>query len=281
MSGSVSSGPHFWVNGRPGHALPLPDRGLEFGDGLFETLLLLDGVPQFPEFHERRLRRGFECLRFAGATPELASLIAPALDRAAGFQRAALRLTLSRAAGSRGYPPGQGVDHRCVLRLTPIGTDAPAHTSPATLGVSSMALASQPALAGIKHLNRLEQVLAAREAAQSGADDMVMLDQAGKVVSTTAGNLYMFAQGKIHTPRIGDCGIAGTRRKLLLEQWAPALGLEVVQRDLDPAELVSAEELFYSNSLWGLRPVGELGARLFQHHPVCNALFTQYLAGLE
>ena len=267
----------------PAWSLPLPDRGLDFGDGLFETLLLHGGEALHLPLHLERLERGLRALAFPDclttASAQLGEILqSPALREMAW---AALRLTVSRGGGPRGYaPPAQALP-RIVIAVTPLQRSCAELASPSRLGVASMRWGSQPALAGIKHLNRLEQVLAAREAAQSGADDMVMLDQAGKVVSTTAGNLYMFAQGKIHTPRIGDCGIAGTRRKLLLEQWAPALGLEVVQRDLDPAELVSAEELFYSNSLWGLRPVGELGARLFQHHPVCNALFTQYLAGLE
>ena len=98
----MSSGPEIWIDGRPGNALPLPDRGLEFGDGLFETLLLLNGIPQFADYHQRRLHRGFERLRFAGPLPDLADLIAPALERAAQFPVSALRLTVSRAAAPRG-----------------------------------------------------------------------------------------------------------------------------------------------------------------------------------
>ena len=135
---------------------------------------------------------------------------------------------------------------------------------------------SQPTLAGIKHLNRLEQVLAAAQCQAEAADEAVMLDQAGRPLSVTAGNLFVVMQGKVITPPLRDCGIAGTRRQLVLECWAPALGLATGELELQLSDVGKAEEVFYSNSLQGLRPVAEFCGRRWARNEVCEALYQQY-----
>ena len=276
----MSSSPEFWINGQAGSALSLPDRGHEFGDGLFETLLLIGGVPQFPGYHERRLHLGFERLRFAGTAPALSTLVAPALDRAAEFPLAALRLTLSRAAGARGYEPGNDPGHSCVLRLTALHTDVSVPATPASLGVSSIALASQPALAGIKHLNRLEQVLAAAERQRMGVDEVVTCDQSGHPVAVASGNLFIRVGDRLLTPTLHDCGIAGTRRALILDRWAGQAGFDVGEQRLSLDELESADEILFCNSLIGVRPVKAFRTRRWRDYPAASALQQVHLEAL-
>ena len=268
----MSSGPEFWINGRAGSAIELPDRGHEFGDGLFETLLLVRGVPQFPDYHERRLRAGFDRLRFAGAAPILAALIEPALERASAFPLAALRLTLSRAAGDRGYAPGSDPGHRCVLRLTALEGEVSVRSTPASLGVSRITLASQPALAGIKHLNRLEQVLAAADRQRLGVDEVVTCDQSGHPVAVSSGNLFIRVGNRLLTPPLLDCGIAGTRRALIMECWAEKAGFEAGEQRLSLDALESADEVFFCNSLIGIRPVAAFRNRRWHDYPAAGAL---------
>jgi 4-amino-4-deoxychorismate lyase len=147
---------------------------------------------------------------------------------------------------------------------------------PAVLGLASMRWPAQPALAGIKHLNRLEQVLAAREYRDAGADEAVMLDQEGAVVSVVAGNLFLFLDGQLLTAPVATSGIAGTRRDLIIRRWAPALGLAVQERTLTLAELERAQEAFYCNSLLGLRPVASFGTRRWDSHAICEAIYRLY-----
>jgi 4-amino-4-deoxychorismate lyase len=267
-----------WVDGTQGSALPLPDRGLDFGDGLFETLLLQGSRALHVELHLARLRRGCQTLGF----PECELAVLGQLHQAAaaagerGWPWSALRITLSRGAGPRGYAPPAEPVPRVIARLTNLGEAPSAMADPAALGLATVRWALQPALAGIKHLNRLEQVLAAREYRESGLDEAVMLDQQGAVVSVVAGNLFIVRGGELLTAPVDSCGIAGTRRELVMRRWAPALGLVVREQALTIDQLESATEVFYSNSLMGLRPVARYRRRCWESHSTCEALYRLY-----
>jgi 4-amino-4-deoxychorismate lyase len=267
-----------WVDGTQGSALPLPDRGLDFGDGLFETLLLQGSRALHVELHLARLRRGCSTLGF----PECELAVLGQLRQAAaaagerGWPWSALRITLSRGAGPRGYAPPAEPVPRVIARLTNLGEAPSAMANPAALGLATVRWALQPALAGIKHLNRLEQVLAAREYRESGLDEAVMLDQQGAVVSVVAGNLFIVRGGELLTAPVDACGIAGTRRELVMRRWAPALGLVVREQALTIDQLESASEVFYSNSLMGLRPVARYRQWCWESHSTCEALYRLY-----
>jgi branched-subunit amino acid aminotransferase/4-amino-4-deoxychorismate lyase len=135
-------------------------------------------------------------------------------------------------------------------------------------------------LAGLKHSSRLDQVLAAREYSALALDEAVMLDQRGGPVAVVGGNLLLVLDGELRTAPMYDCGVAGTRRQLVLESWAPALGLAVREEPYTCAQVEEADEVFYSNSLLGLRPVAQFGQRRWTSHPVCAALFTAYQSDL-
>jgi 4-amino-4-deoxychorismate lyase len=149
-------------------------------------------------------------------------------------------------------------------------------SGPASLSLATLRWPLQPALAGLKHLNRLEQVLAAAERRDRGADEAVMLDQQGQLVSVIAGNLFLVQGKRVLTPALDTCGIAGTRRQLVLEQWAARLGLQAQASTLGLQDLASADEVFFSNSLLGLRPVASFGEHQWHSHPTCRALFDLY-----
>ncbi len=267
-----------WLDGAPATSLPLPDRGLEFGDGLFETLLVRGGRPLYPELHLARLQRGCTILGFPDCAPAARDqlLLAAAETGARDWSWCALRITLTRGAGPRGYAPPADATPRTVISASSLG-NTPLHMmKPAALGLASMRWPAQPALAGIKHLNRLEQVLAAREYRETGADEAVMLDQQGGVVSVVAGNLFLVHDGRLLTAPVQTCGIAGTRRDLIIRRWAPALGLAVQEQALTLAQLEGAQEVFYCNSLLGLRPVASFGQRRWHSHAICEALYRLY-----
>ena len=272
-----------WLDGTPVTALPLPDRGLDYGDGVFETLLLRRGRPLYLALHLERLQRGLTTLRFPPCLDAIEQHLQQACAEVTGFDWpwAALRVTVSRGGGPRGYVPPDPARPRTLLTATALDRDPLQLPAPAVLQLASVRCASQPALAGIKHLNRLEQVLAAMEASQSGVDEALMLDQAGDLVSVTSGNIYLVTDGNLLTPPLATCGIAGTRRRLILQQLAPACGLAVRETAVGLEQLEQCDEAFYSNSLLGLRPVGRFGSRAWSSHPVCEALFLQYCEELR
>jgi 4-amino-4-deoxychorismate lyase len=277
----VSQQPAFWLDGTSITALPLPDRGVDFGDGLFETLLLHHGNPLFLDMHFARLGFGLEALGMPDCRREAqlqVEQVLGAIDKARPW--AAMRLSVIRAPGPRGYAPVQHQHPRILICVTNMERDCTEMSPAATMSVATIRLAAQPALAQIKHMNRLEQVLAAQQAQAEKADECFVLDQAEQLVSVIAGNVFLFRGGELLTPLLVDCGVAGTRRRLIIEKWAPAVGLKVREARLTLPDLHSADEVFYSNSLQTVRPVARLGDKHWDKHDVCDALFCRYLEEL-
>ena len=263
-----------WLDGRRAESMPLPDRGIEYGDGLFETLLYADGRVLYPERHLQRLKLGLSALGF----PDCSQRAALELEQVCAelgpmeITCAAIRLTVTRGSGSRGYAPPDPCLPRILIGVTPLDTDWRAQPSPAHLGTATIRLATQSQLAGIKHLNRLEQVLAARERVAGGYDEMLMLDATDNVVSVISGNLFAVVRGRIVTPRLQSCGVRGTRRALLIDRWAAKIGMPVDQQAFGIDLLQRAEELFYCNALLGLRPIAAAAGCSWPEHPVCRVL---------
>jgi 4-amino-4-deoxychorismate lyase len=276
----VSSQPVYWVDGKQSKVLPLPDRGLEFGDGLFETMLYRRGAIAFPEHHLKRLAHGLDALKFPDCTSFVKSCLNSTLATLAGQGSGSLRLTVTRGQGPRGYAPPLDCQPRVIISFNPGEYDFGGLPEPAATDVCTVRWSNNVALAGLKHLNRLEQVMASQERRAADLDEMLMLDQRERVISTISGNLYGVFDGEIHTPIIDSAGIRGTRRQLLIERWSKTLGIKVVERNIDLSSLVSASELFYSNSLVGLRPIASVGNAIWTAHPVCRSLYNTYCGEL-
>ncbi len=270
-----------WIDGEPSRSLPLPDRGLDFGDGLFETLLLYRGQALYLDRHLQRLERGISRLGFPASCLTAVNNTLNRVLSSAGSpaQWSALRLTLTRGAGPRGYAPPENPTPRVIISLLEIpGPEQ--FPAPLSLALADIAWPHQPRLAGIKHLNRLEQVLAAAQARADGVDDVLMLDTAGAVCSLSAANLFLVEGDRLVTPFLVQCGIAGTRRELILEHWAPALGLAVSEETFELPRLLAADEVFCSNALVGVRPVGSLKECSWSDFSTCRALHRKMLEEL-
>ena len=257
-----------WLDGvevGPGGSL---DRGLEFGDGLFETIAIRGGAPRLLERHLARLAGG--CARLAITPPPSAALRAELARAAATPGTGLVKLIVTRGEGGRGYAPGAaGPAHRHVLAL-------PARPRPAAwpdAGVEVRActtrLAEQPLLAGLKHLNRLEQVLARGEWTDPAIAEGLMLDVHGRLVCGTMTNVFTVLGQELVTPALGRAGVAGVMRAALLEAFR-AHGERVTERDVDPAELATAREVFLSNALIGVWPVRALGALRWPAGPLAR-----------
>lgn len=272
----------FWLDGAPTRVLPLPDRGVDFGDGVFETLLLHKGLPLHVDLHLARLARGLRVLAFPECLEAVRQHLATAVDSWDNAWRwAAMRLTVLRGPGPRGYAPAEEQVPRILVSVTPLARDCAKLSPAASMAVADVRLATQPALAHIKHLNRLEQVLAATQARAEQVDECFLLDQSGYLVSVIAGNVFMVSGGEILTPKLVDCGVAGTRRRLIMEEWAPAVGVRVREARLTLSDLNDADEVFFSNSLQTVRPVACLGDQRWGSHAVCEALFQRHLETLQ
>jgi 4-amino-4-deoxychorismate lyase len=268
--------------GQPGAAVSVLDRGLHYGDGLFETIACEGGRPRLLERHLQRLAAGCERLGLFGDGAELAREVrALATDTS----RAVVKLLLTRGVSvARGYAPA-GSEHtlRIALRYAWLGVDPEQAGQGVRVRRATLRLGENPALAGIKHCNRLEHVLARREWSDPGIAEALLFSSSGALVSGTMSNVFLVRGSKVLTPCIDRCGVAGVMRGLVLELAAEA-GISAEERRLDAADLAAAEELFLTSALSGIRPVRELDGMGVGVGPVTRrlqALLAYHLAAEE
>ncbi|MBI3545480.1 MAG: aminodeoxychorismate lyase [Gammaproteobacteria bacterium] len=239
------------INGRPGGHVSVQDRGFQYGDGLFETLAVVKGTPLLWERHVQRLFRGAQRLRIAA--PAEALLRREAQTLCADADRAVLKIILTRGISERGYAVPVNAMPTRVLSLMP-WPDYPAHHR--TQGVSvqfcTTKISRQPALAGLKHLNRLEQVLARAELKPECSEGL-MLDEQAHVIEGTMSNIFAVVGGKLATPDLSHSGVAGIMRDIVCER-AAALALDCQVKTLTREDILTADEIFLSNSLIGIWP---------------------------
>jgi 4-amino-4-deoxychorismate lyase len=254
------------INGKPGGGIDALDRGLQYGDGLFETLAVKQGRPQLWEQHMERLLDGCRRLRLPALDPSLLRAEADAL--CAGAARAVLKLVLTRGPGARGYRIEPGGPGTRILTLS-AAADYPVHYYRDGVAVRLCAtrLACNPVLAGIKHLNRLEQVLARAEWDTADIAEGLMCDARGQVIEGIMSNLFIVRGGVLVTPWLGECGVAGVMQGSILA-WARASGLPVQEQPLAPGEIKAADEVFLCNSLIGVWPVRRFEEAVLRPGPV-------------
>lgn len=258
------------IDGIEQSQIDVRDRGLQYGDGLFETMAVSDGRVRRLNAHLDRLRGGCERLGFA--CPDSALIEAELLQLAHGQRRAVLKLIVTRGMGGRGYrPPPETKPTRIVsLNAWP---EYPAHwwQDGVDVRICHTTLGDNPVLAGLKHLNRLEQVLARNEWNEPQIAEGLMLDARGTVVCGTMSNVFLVSDGILRTPRLDRCGVLGTTRRAVLAE-AAALGIAAEETDLRLEDVLKADEVFLTNAVIGLWPVRSLDKRQYSIGPVTRRL---------
>ncbi len=246
------------VNGQPTGALGASDRGLRYGDGVFETIAVVDHQPALYSHHLARLRRG---CRQLGIDPAVADQLSDDLGRLALPAFGVLRLTVTRGEGGQGYaPPANPRPTRIVQR-------APAPDRPSSWWRDGIRcrwcqtrLARQPRLAGIKHLNRLEQVLARAEWDDPAIHEGLMLDTEGYLAEATAANLMIEQGGVVIVPTAIQAGVEGVMQGFLVDQMK-AHGIPCEQRPVTADALGPDTSVMLCNSLLGIVAVRQLEDR--------------------
>ncbi|PIJ51941.1 aminodeoxychorismate lyase [Erwinia sp. OLTSP20] len=261
------------INGIAQHQLAASDRGLQFGDGCFTTARVRHGRVIWQPAHLARLKEA--CQRLIIAFEQW-----PALDRemqtlAAQHDEAVLKVVITRGSGGRGYSPAGCGDATRIVRCSAY----PEHYAALReKGVRLMQvktpLGLNPLLAGLKHLNRLEQVLIRNELDASTADEALVLDTQGWLVECCAANLFWRKGKQLFTPDLTRCGVAGLARHRLIQQ-AKTLGWTVACVRETPAVLRDADEVLICNALMPLLPVYQAetyrySSREFYHQLTAN-----------
>lgn len=259
------------INGKPRASLSVENRGLNYGDGLFETILVKDQEAKLEDYHIRRLLDGCRRLSISldlSALLEEVSRLASSVSSAP----AVLKIIITRQAAARGYYGEPNAPSVRMLSLAALKDDAK-HRAIAGVSVRicRTALSNNPVLAGIKHLNRLEQVMARSEWQDVNIAEGLVLDSQGNVVEATQSNVFLVVSGRLITPLIDRCGVAGVMRQYLMDS-VDNMSLELVQRRVSVAMLMNADEVFLCNSVKGIWPVTKIGCYHLSIGPVTRKL---------
>lgn len=236
--------------------LPDDDRGLLLGDGLFETLMAVEGRLLYAEAHYARLWQGCVAIDLPGPDFDAFQLACEASVRAAGLKatRAIVRLNLTAGSGGRGLARLDQPDIRIWARAFPLGpTPLEVGLRPSTIRRNESSPTSR-----YKTLNYLDNIMARHEARRMGFDDALMCNSRGEICCASAANIFWWEDGRLLTPAL-DCGVlAGVTRSRVLE-LAPGLGIDVAEVHIpyDPARLAGGG--FICNSVMGLVPLSRIG----------------------
>jgi 4-amino-4-deoxychorismate lyase len=252
------------VNGEPlTSGISLFDRGLHFGDGLFETIACRNGRARFLELHLERL--GHSCERLRINLGEVSVVRQELQATAARAGDALLKLIVTRGdAVARGYGwSGTEVATRVVFQYPLPPENASAVRDGIRVRTARLRYGENEQLAGMKHLNRLEQVLARSEASAEDAAELLVYSSSGLLASGTMSNVFLVQDGRIRTPRMDRCGVAGVMRRAVLRESA-ALGIPIEEALLTADDVARSSEIFMTNARIGIWPVRSLDSREIQ-----------------
>jgi 4-amino-4-deoxychorismate lyase len=246
------------INGEPGENISVHDRGFQYGDGLFETMAVVNGAPLLWDRHMQRLFQGATKLGIHAPSEGLLRKEAEQLGGSA--ERAALKITITRGVSGRGYAPDKQAPPTRTVSLSPWPDYPPERR---TRGVAAQfcrtMISRNPATAGVKHLNRIEQVLARAEL-EKDCREGLMCGEFGHVIAGTMTNLFIVSRDRLLTPDLSHSGVQGVMRGMVLER-ALELSLDVRTVNITQSDVLQAEEVFLTNSLIGLWPVRRIESR--------------------
>lgn len=260
------------INGEPKHSIEITDRGLQYGDGLFETIEVKQHQPVFLKQHLERLKAGCQVLKIP--YPDTSLLLDEIHLVSKASDRGVLKIILTRGSGGRGYRQPNVLNPTRIIVLHPF-PDYPEDYS--TRGIKARfcttRLGLNPLLAGLKHNNRLEQVLARAEW-QDEFQEGLMLNLHEHVIEGTMSNLFIINGQKIYTPEITVSGVKGVMRQIIIN-IARLCDIPVYETLLTVEDIQHADELFVSNSVVGIWPVNALGNKTYPVGQLTQKIISQ------
>ena len=251
------------LNGSPAQQVSPFDRAVHFGDGLFETIACRGGRPRFLSLHLERLLLG--CQRLGIEPGNLDEVRAEVRSLAREVENSIVKVILTRGTAlARGYGvTGREKAMRITFRYAWPPETATESQDGVRVRTAKLRLGENPALAGLKHCNRLEQILARQEWTDPGIAESLLFSSSGRLVSGTMSNVFIVEGSRLRTPRLDLCGVAGVMRRVVLRE-AERAGISVQEDVLGVEDVHKASELFLTNARIGLWPLRELDGRALQ-----------------
>ena len=238
------------VDGEISDRISTADRGLQYGDGLFETIAVVGGQPRFWQGHMDRLSAG--CVQLGLPVIPQSILLRELQTVSAGQSKCVVKIIITRGVSGRGYVIGNPAGSN---RIVSCHAWPQVEGDPVTLGIRAricdLRLGIQPALGGIKHLNRLEQVMARREWDDPSIYEGILLDREDHVICGVSSNIFLIFSGRLLTPRLDRCGVRGVMRGAILSAFRERSEQRRIMLDMLP----EADEVFVCNTVRGVLPV--------------------------
>lgn len=258
------------VNGARKQHIEISDRGFQYGDGLFETIEVRNGQPVFLDRHLKRLTAG--CHRLHIPCPDPGLITAEAFELCKGSNLAVLKLIVTRGSGGRGYRQPDLIQPTRVLSLHPYPDYPAAYREQGIVArFCDTRLGLNPSLAGIKHMNRLEQILARAEWNDPAIQEGIMLDINDHIIEGTMTNLFYVKNGSVYTAPLSQSGIAGIMRGIIIEILSNNK-ISIIEKWFDKNEFLLADEIFASNSIIGLWPISQIENKHFSVGPMARRI---------
>jgi len=260
------------INGEELPEISVFSRNMQYGDGLFETCIAMNNQILFWPYHFSRLDIGCEKLSIKKIDEivwfnDIKKALSLSLNK-----RCVVKLILSRGNSVRGYGYKDNIEPVRVVIISDM-TQSLINKS-YVLEYAKSGYHSNPKLAGIKHCNRLEQILAR---SNLSSNEAIMLDEQENVISVTQGNIYFVFGNKLLTPKLDRCGVVGSRRSLILE-LARSLKMKAMESDISINQVQQADEVFISNSVIGIQPVHLIETHKLGKNPLTEKIQKAFLS---
>lgn len=259
------------VNGIATDQIDIADRGLNYGDGLFETMVWKGKPSVLWPLHYARLQHG--CKQLDIPTPTREALEADIAQVTSSLPAGAIvKIIITRGKAMRGYAYSSALSpNRIVQAFARPTLSNDFNREGVAIYMCQLKLATQPRLAGIKHLNRLEQILARAEQPDEAYPEGLLCDQQDNIIEAIAHNIFIGQAGKLYTPRLDGCGVAGVMRHVILEQ-AAGWGITIIQEKIHKDRLAGADEVFLCNSIQGIWPVRSIDGQTYPLGPMTQLI---------
>jgi 4-amino-4-deoxychorismate lyase len=271
---------HWSCNGKSTQSVAIDDRAFQYGDGLFETIAVRNGQPRLWEYHLERLARGCSRLKLAmPGSDELRNWLDVTLDESmADPTLCTAKIILSSGVSERGYYRNTPTETQTFIGVFAARPLASGHYRE---GVDTILCNTRLALhdvtAGCKTLNRLEQVIARAEFTQNEAFEGITLDAADRVICGTMSNVFMVAKNSVITPSLNRCGVEGVMRRHVLEVLSSD-NTRIEVRDITASEFFDSDEVFLTNSQFGVLPVRRCDEKRWPQHAVTREVMRRMAA---
>jgi len=267
------------INGKEEQYISVLDRGLCYGDGFFETCLCAEGTLQNWSYHWSRMEKSADILRIP--LPEestfLSDVEALHAQQDHTLNEYVIKIIVTRGSGGRGYSSANCTSPSRIVISSTMPNYQQLRSQGMSVSILDSRLNAEGKIAGLKHLNRLSQVLAKMELDECASDEGIVCNTEGYVREGVSSNVFMVRGKRIITPPLDDCGVAGILRQKVITIAPSVCKADVLEENFHPSDLLTADDIFFTNSLLGVCPARQLQDRIYERSTTTQHLINACL----